>query len=162
MAEEAAAVASRCQEAQETGVLNLSACGLMEVPTTALYLFLKDVEVTKIDLSDNQLKRIPPKLLSTFPKVQTLIVKNNLLTSLPKQLVDLQCLTKIDISMNKLTAIPTLPSSSVYVDLSKNEITEIGEEEIEIISNSKEFILVGNQLDNPSKTKIEHQNHVRV
>ncbi|XP_009862508.2 podocan-like [Ciona intestinalis] len=162
MAEEAAAVASRCQEAQETGVLNLSGCALVEVPTTALYLFLKDVEVTKIDLSDNQLKRIPPKLLSTFSKVQTLIVKNNMLASLPKQLVDLHCLTKIDISMNKLTAIPALPSSAVYVDLSKNAITEIREEEIEIISNSREFILVGNQLDNPSKTKIGHLNHVLV
>ena len=70
MAEEAALVARRCQEATETCKLSLRGCGLRKFPD-AVFFLLRDVRVESVDLSGNQLKQIPAKLagkLSTITR----------------------------------------------------------------------------------------------
>uniref|UniRef100_H2YGY2 Leucine-rich repeat-containing protein 20 n=1 Tax=Ciona savignyi TaxID=51511 RepID=H2YGY2_CIOSA len=141
MATEAAGVALRCQAAQESGVLDLSHCKLMEVPTTALSFFLKGVEIFEVNLSNNQLKRIPGKLLKDFSTMKTLNVSANLLVSVPEKICELNCLTTIDMSSNALITIPKVPSSVISVDLSNNKISSITEENMEHIHNTCKYIL---------------------
>ena len=61
MAEESALVAKRCQEAKETLKLSLEGCGLRKFPD-AVFFLLGDVQLTSVNLSGNQLKRLPSKL----------------------------------------------------------------------------------------------------
>ena len=68
MAEESALVARRCQEAKETRRLALNGCGLRKFPD-AVFFLLKDVPLESVNLSSNQLKRIPTKLPEKFAAI---------------------------------------------------------------------------------------------
>lgn len=62
--------------------------------------------LTYIDFSYNDLKTIPPSF-TRFTKLQTLLLNNNQLTTLPLNLGDCHSLTKLDISYNKIDFLPT-------------------------------------------------------
>lgn len=61
MAEESALIAKRCQEARETRKLSLEGCGLRKFPD-AVFFLMKGVQLESVNLSGNQLKKIPSKL----------------------------------------------------------------------------------------------------
>lgn len=68
MAEESALVARRCQEAKETYKLSLENCGLRKFPD-AVFFLMNDVQLESVNLSGNQLKRIPAKLAEKFSTI---------------------------------------------------------------------------------------------
>ena len=61
MAEQAAEVARRCQEAKETLRLELGGCDLRKFPD-AVFFLMKDVELQSLSLAGNSLAKIPNKL----------------------------------------------------------------------------------------------------
>jgi len=67
-ANEAAEVARRCQEATVSKELLLGQCGLRKFPD-AIFFMLKSINVAKVDLSHNQLVRIPAKFGLIFSSV---------------------------------------------------------------------------------------------
>ena len=138
MVKEAANVALQFNKARETGIIDLKGCGLMEIPQ-ALFFFVKEVEVTEIDISDNQLKRVPLKLIKAFPKMIKLSIANNCLEDLPDfSLYNLSHLKRVDFSNNKITKFPIgLPSSVEYINFSNNSLFYLNENEIQSIKNCK-------------------------
>ena len=58
----------RCQEARETRRLSLNGCGLRKFPDAAFFL-MRDVQLESVNLSGNQLKRIPAKLAEKFTTI---------------------------------------------------------------------------------------------
>lgn len=68
MAEESALIARRCQEAKETSKLSLEGCGLRKFPD-AVFFLMSGVQLESVDLSGNQLKRIPAKLAEKFSTI---------------------------------------------------------------------------------------------
>lgn len=65
MAEEAARIALRCEEGKSLKDLLLDHCGLRKFPD-AVFFLMKGFDLTKVNLSHNQLKKIPTKLGSKF------------------------------------------------------------------------------------------------
>ena len=68
MAEESARVAQRCEEAKSTSELLLCECGLRKFPD-AVFFLMKGTELDKVDLSHNQLQKIPAKLGTKFASI---------------------------------------------------------------------------------------------
>jgi len=78
MAQEAAKVARACTDASETNILNLSNCSLKQIPM-AVYLMTKSSAetITKVDLSNNELKTIPDKIFSHFHAASEIDLSGN-------------------------------------------------------------------------------------
>ncbi|CAK8698056.1 unnamed protein product [Clavelina lepadiformis] len=151
MAQEAALVAKRCQEAKETGIVNLSNCGLKDIPQ-ALYFFVKNTDVTKLDISNNQLTRVPAKILKAFPLLVEFKCANNAdISSLPEGFSALEHLSHVDLSQNRFTKLPFVGSSMKNLDLSGNMIQTVTQEEIENVFNLESIKLNNNPLENQSK-----------
>ena len=164
MAQEAALVAQRCMEAQGSGVVNLSKCGLMAVPD-ALYLFLKNSNVTKVDLSENQLKRIPSKLANAFPQIEELNLSNNMeVCSLPDEFSNCQNLFVLNLAGNTFAQLPSFISSlqSLQVlDLSNNVLETLSDSDITSLASIKSVRLEQNSLSDDIKVKLkEYSNFV--
>lgn len=70
MAEGSARVAQRCEEAKSSLELVLDHCGLWKFPD-AIFLLMKDVELAKVNLSHNQLKKIPAKFGLKFANISS-------------------------------------------------------------------------------------------
>jgi len=156
MVREAANVALQFNKARETGIIDLKGCGLKEIPQ-ALFFFVKEVEVTEVDISDNQLKRIPLKLIKAFPKIKMLNVANNCLEDLPDfSLYNLSHLESIDFSNNNITEYPNgLPNSIKYIDFSNNSISTLTDAEILSIKNCNgEVNLKNNKFTEHIKTML--------
>ena len=160
MVKEAALVAQRCMEAQETGFVNLSNCGLMSVPD-ALYLFLKNSAVHKIDLSNNQLKRIPSKLASAFPDVKELNVSNNSeLSGIPNEFLMCPLLSVVDISGNKFTKLPLLSNQSLKVlNISDNLLETISEADVDAVKHIETINVEKNKLSEESINLLKNRSN---
>ena len=156
MVREAAVVAQRCMEAQESGFINLSGCGLMTVPD-ALYLFLKNSQVKSIDLSDNQLTKIPIKLAKAFPHVKELNVANNVgIDSLPIEFGACEELSVVNLSGNKFSALPSIAFRSLKsLNLSNNLLENITEADLAAIGHVEEINLTENKLSDDCKSKLK-------
>lgn len=75
MANEAAKVARLCTEASDTKILDLSNCKLKNIPM-AIYMMtnsFKD-DIIKVNLSNNNLKKIPDKIFSHFHQAGEIVV----------------------------------------------------------------------------------------
>lgn len=83
MAEEVSRVAQRCEEAKQSLVLDLSHCELMSLPE-AVFFILKDIQLREVNLSHNQLKKLPKKFSSRFNTVtsESSIIPFNFTTTL--------------------------------------------------------------------------------
>ena len=158
MAREAAIVAQRCMDAQETGVVNLSNCGLMSVPD-ALYLFLKNSSVTKVDLSHNQLKKIPAKLANAFSQIKELNASNNSeISSLPDEFSYCQNLSIINLSGNKFMQLPSIINtfqSLQVLDFSGNLLENLSDSEINFLSSINSVNLMQNKFTDDLKSRLQ-------
>jgi Leucine-rich repeat (LRR) protein len=100
--------------------------------------------ITDLNFYDCKLKTIPLEILN-LPKLETLSLCNNQITTIPDALASSQ-LTKLDLSGNQITAIPDALANSrlTELDLSGNQITAIPD----AIANSQltELDLSGNQI----------------
>ena len=68
MAAESARVALRCEEAKQSGKLDLSGCGLRKFPDSVFFL-VRDTPLHALSLANNDLTRIPAKLATKMPTV---------------------------------------------------------------------------------------------
>ncbi|KJE96658.1 hypothetical protein CAOG_09024 [Capsaspora owczarzaki ATCC 30864] len=126
MAAEAARVALRCNDAWSTGQLDLSACQLTSLPL-GVFTLVREVKVTSVDLSDNIMSKLTPKI-AQLAHVQVLSLARNKLTSLPDEMGALSELRSLNLAGNKLTQLPDVISTLTgleSLDLSGNDIVSI-------------------------------------
>lgn len=156
MVKEAAIVAQRLQEANVSGTINLKDCGMMSIPM-ALFFCVNNVDVKSIDVSMNQLKSLPARLLQAYPDIITFDCSSNLIDTFPVfeacKLVKLQ---QVNLSSNKLSELPKgVPLTVELLDVSNNLIVSLSDEEIEFCKQiSGKIIFSQNPLDNETKTKL--------
>lgn len=68
MAQQSARVAQECEAAKDSLELILDNCDLRKFPE-AVFFLMKDVQLKVVNLSHNQLQRLPPKLGSKFMSI---------------------------------------------------------------------------------------------
>lgn len=163
MVREAALVAQRCMEAQESGIVNLSECGLMAVPD-ALFLFLKNCEVKSVNLSGNQLTKIPSKLAKAFPHVEELNISfNSGINTLPKEFSSCEKLSILNASGNKFAELSTIAFKSLKsLNLSKNNLENVTDTDLDVICHIEEVDLTQNQLSDESKAKLSSISNIKL
>lgn len=150
MGNSAGSVKSHMQNAQRTGVFQLTKCNLNEFPKEILQL---QTNLRTLDLSYNKLKILPPTIgqfsqlkqltinnnrlqeippeIGNLKKLETLSLNNNLLRYLPRELSQLTNLKTVNLSGNLLTEFPAMLcgiKSLDFLDLSRNKITHLGEQ----------------------------------
>ncbi|KAM9820284.1 DISP complex protein LRCH3 [Neosynchiropus ocellatus] len=92
-------------EASATGCLNLSGRKLKEFPRSASNHDLTDT--TRADLSRNRLSELPLEVC-LFVSLESLVLYQNCLRSLPESLINLQSLTYLNLSRNQLSVLPAV------------------------------------------------------
>ncbi|XP_077284137.1 leucine-rich repeat-containing protein 20-like isoform X2 [Arctopsyche grandis] len=135
MASAVARVILKCEEAEETKVLDLSDCQLMQVPD-AVYHLLRHTELQTCDLSGNVITKIPPKFADKFNLITDLNLSHNQMSRLPDELVSLRALQRLDISHNSFVSLPrpaTQAPSLITLNASHNHIIDV---DIELVVNS--------------------------
>jgi len=111
--ESSKAISQRCRAARKSGFLNLSSNNLRELPESVFGEQQLDPDekywecepVHKVDLSFNQLTRLPATIGQMGVDLVILIIRSNELSSVPMELFDCTKLRVIDLSSNKLTAL---------------------------------------------------------
>ena len=71
-------------------------------------IFQENQNLKFLDLSNLQLEKVHKNLLNHLPKLEVLILSHNQLTNINKLFVNLTCLNHLDLSFNRLKAIPLL------------------------------------------------------
>ncbi|XP_035699357.1 leucine-rich repeat-containing protein 40-like isoform X2 [Branchiostoma floridae] len=137
--------AALLKQARKSGQLNLSNRGLEKVPDTVWRINLdvpeeaknvtfdgedrwwEQVDLTKLILASNKLSELSPDL-NQLPALVVLDVHDNELTSLPKEIGDLQHLQKLNVSHNKLQSLPPELchlTNLLYLHVDYNKLTEL-------------------------------------
>ena len=70
MAAEVARVSQRCEEAKETKELVLDGCELKTFPD-AIFFLLRGVELTRVSLARNSLRKMIPKIALSFTTISS-------------------------------------------------------------------------------------------
>ncbi|KAI1295872.1 Leucine-rich repeat-containing protein 57 [Halotydeus destructor] len=91
------------QNAEKTGVFQLSQSSLSEVPSDVLNL--KD-SCRSLDLSKNKIRTIPSDI-GAFCHLRVLNLNDNRLNSIPEQIGNLKSLKTLSLNGNAISAIPT-------------------------------------------------------
>jgi len=115
-------VKSHIENAQRTGVFQLSNAKLVEVPPDLFRL----KTLRSIDLSGNKLRELPPAFGTSFANLRTLLLNGNQLASLPEEICQLAKLEVLSLAGNILTGLPvSFPNlrSLRSVNLSGNHLT---------------------------------------
>ncbi|XP_063902483.1 E3 ubiquitin-protein ligase wwp-1-like isoform X3 [Zophobas morio] len=116
---------------------------LTEVP----FEVVEDLNLLKINLSNNQIKEIPP-FIKRLSLLQKLIISQNSITELPRALGKLVSLTFLDVSHNSLISIHpcvTVLRNLVHLDLSYN-LLEFLPADFGSLSCLEQFVCSHNQL----------------
>ncbi|XP_003740713.1 leucine-rich repeat-containing protein 20 [Galendromus occidentalis] len=145
-------VVHRISDAAENQNLDLSACSLVSFPD-AVYLLLRDTVVLHCDLSDNGLRKIPPKLARKFTNITRLNLAYNKLTNLPEELSELPHLTHLDISNNDFITFPWVVFKMKqlrYLNLRANNIFDIEADFLKNLHPDCEIHLEDNPLSENS------------
>ncbi|MCS6904788.1 MAG: leucine-rich repeat domain-containing protein [Bacteroidia bacterium] len=90
----------------------------------------KPNEVLRLDLSQQQLKKIPPEVF-LFPNLQELNLSENQISELPPTISQLKNLRYLNLYKNKLRTIP-----AEIVELRKLEVLLLGKNRIELLPSS--------------------------
>lgn len=98
-------VVSRCEDAKENNTLDLSQCSLIQVPD-AVYHLMRNTQLKSCDLSGNVITKISPKFTMKFNLITELNLSQNQLAKLPDELVNLNYLETLDISCNSFLTLP--------------------------------------------------------
>lgn len=159
-------VKSHIENAERTGVFQLTKCNLTEFPNDIIKL---NKILRTLDLSYNKLRTIPalignfqqlkslslnnnrilsiPTEISNLTKLEVLTLNNNLIKQLPQSISKLINLKRVILSNNELTSFPTVFANLKhldFIDLSHNKITQI-EDNVKHI-NASEINLNQNQI----------------
>ena len=142
------------KRAKTTGTLNLQGRGLSEFPEDIckfsdlrlLDNWWESYELTKLDMSNNQLQNIPGEL-STQEQLQYLNFNSNELDNISGEVFAL-ALKFFDASNNKLTLLPDMLGSCVSLvelNLGGNKLTELpftfgGLENLEVLDLKKNYL----------------------
>ena len=160
-------VVNRVEEADETGVLDLSDCSLVHVPE-AVYFILKqrNSEILKCNLSNNLISKITPKFGGVcFLNITSLDVSTNRLSALPSELRQCTQLTSVNISSNNFVEIPNvLMEIETVTDINakNNFIAEVNENELETCESLEVVNLEGNPLSTRCRERIQRISRIRV
>lgn len=157
MAVEVARVILRCEDAIETQQLDLSRCLLESFPL-AVYHLVRNVSITKCNLSHNKLKLLESKFPVNFSSVTELDISHNEVCKLPDNFNLHKLLVHFDASNNKLNTLP----SSFYnlenlqkLDLSDNDISALDVEKLCHMPSLKKLSLTGNPLSDDFQRQLE-------
>jgi Leucine-rich repeat (LRR) protein/serine/threonine protein phosphatase PrpC len=99
-----------------------------------------------LDLSGNKIKNLVS--LSTLILLQSLNVTNNLLSTIPTEFGQFQCLSRLSISNNTFTKFPMVVcdiTSLTYLDISFNKITEFPHE-LGQLQNLQSLFAIANRI----------------
>ncbi|CAG5108755.1 Oidioi.mRNA.OKI2018_I69.chr1.g3939.t1.cds [Oikopleura dioica] len=117
-------IAKAAIEARETGILNLSNCGLRKFPIGVIKL--AGPEVKRINLSGNQLESLPTDF-KKYSKLEHLNLERNLFSRFPVAMVELPDLKVINLSNNCFEELSAEHldrfSGNAIVDLRINKLT---------------------------------------
>ena len=119
----------------------------------------KGSEVTKLDLSDNQLTSLPPEI-AELKNLTNLHIGANQLTSLPPKIAELENLIYLNIGANQLTSLPPEIAelkNLTYLNITRNQLTSLPPEILklsldiiwEYASEGNGIFLEGNPFENP-------------
>lgn len=120
-------VVDRCEAAKLSGFLDLSSCSLLYI-TDAIYLILKECEITKVSLRNNSLKKFPKKMITKFPNLTILNIEGNEIEEFPTEFEECTSMKGLNAANNKLTSVPDGIFSMkqlAILDLSGNMIEDI-------------------------------------
>lgn len=143
----AQSVKSHVENAERTGVFQLSKAGITEFPKDIARL---KATCRSLDLSLNKIKAVPdglgtflqmkqlnlsgnkiaslPESLGALKKLETLTLNGNQLSSIPLSFEGLTALRNLNLCDNKITSFPMVLAKLKHLDvldLSKNKITEV-------------------------------------
>ncbi|CAL2042113.1 unnamed protein product [Caenorhabditis brenneri] len=120
-------VVERCEAAKESGFLDLSSCQLMYM-ADAVYMLIKNHEITRISIQDNAMKKFPKKLVVKFPTATILNMANNEIAEIPNEVSTWTSLKGLNAAKNLITTFPDAVlelKNLIYLDLNGNNIKEI-------------------------------------
>ncbi|MCH9625271.1 MAG: E3 ubiquitin-protein ligase SlrP [Chlamydiales bacterium] len=126
--------------------LDLSGLDLSELPNIFGYQIASQ-KIDSLDLSNNQLTRLP-KNLENLLHLKQLTAWGNQLASLPTSIGNLDQLSRLDVSNNQLITLPDEfceLRKIKYVDISNNQLTALPKR-LGDLSQLKELNLADNQL----------------
>ncbi|XP_022655075.1 leucine-rich repeat-containing protein 20-like isoform X1 [Varroa destructor] len=150
-------VVHRCSNAAENQKLDLSDCSLMSFPD-AVYHLLRHTVVLHCNLSENVLRKIPPKLARKFSEITHLNLAHNRLASLPDELSELPHLEFLDVSSNDLMSVPWVifrMKQLRILNLGGNHIVDIETELLRNLHADCEIHLENNPLSERSCQDLE-------
>ncbi|XP_022643795.1 leucine-rich repeat-containing protein 39-like [Varroa destructor] len=120
-------VVLRCNDATENQKLDLSSCFLASFPD-AVFMLMRNTQLESLDLSQNVLRKITPKLPQKFSYINSLNLSSNRLCALPDETSALENLSRLDLSKNEFMSIPwciyRMPQLR-FLDLSNNYIADV-------------------------------------
>ena len=160
-------VVNRVEEADESGVLDLSDCSLVQVPE-AVYFILKqrNSDILKCNLSNNLISKITPKFGGVcFVNLTSLDVSTNRLSTLPRELAQCSQLTSVNISANNFVEIPSvLMEIETITDINakNNFIAEVNDNELETSDSLEVVNLEGNPLSTRCRERMQRISRIRV
>ncbi|XP_034118831.1 leucine-rich repeat-containing protein 20 isoform X1 [Drosophila sulfurigaster albostrigata] len=124
-------VVHRCEAAKENRKLDLSQCELMQIPD-AVYHLMRNTELKTCNFSGNVLKKVTPKFALKFSAITDLNLSHNQLSRLPDEFSSLSELTTLNISHNSFIVLPQVVfklKKLANLDAQHNAIFEIDTEE---------------------------------
>ncbi|KRF82359.1 leucine-rich repeat-containing protein 20 isoform X2 [Drosophila virilis] len=150
-------VIERCENAAETSHLDLSQCELMQIPD-AVYHLMRNTILQTCNLSGNVLKKLTPKFALKFSAITDLNLSYNQLSKLPDELANLSALTTLNISHNSFITLPQVVfklQKLATLDAQQNAILEIDTDEA-ISSDSLALVdLRNNPLSRNCRRKLQ-------
>ena len=164
MVEAAAKVAQASLVASETGDLSLTACQLSKFPE-GIFLILKHVQVTSVDISVNSIANLSTKFFSTFSALTSLNIFANKLSDLPDKADTLTQLKTLNASKNQFIQIPEsikkLPCL-VLLDFSKNKLENVTSDSFIFLPSLTEVNLTENPLSETSLSSLHSNTTVKM
>ncbi|XP_059904406.1 extracellular matrix protein 2-like [Gadus macrocephalus] len=127
------------------GIISCRGMGLAYLPN------ISDLEVTQLDLSENNISHVAPAALSGLPRLETLDLGSNTLgdESLgPDALTNLTSLRRLILDGNQITRVPAvLPPSLVELKMNRNALNALEPHSFTGLGNLVSLELRDNSLD---------------
>uniref|UniRef100_A0A2Q4T2J7 Leucine-rich repeat-containing protein 20 n=1 Tax=Caenorhabditis japonica TaxID=281687 RepID=A0A2Q4T2J7_CAEJA len=149
-------VVERCEAAKESGFLDLSSCQLMYM-ADAVYMLIKEHEITRVSIQDNAMKKFPKKFVIKFPTATILNMANNEIEEIPDEVGSWKSLKGINGAKNKISKFPDAIfnlENLIYLDLNGNLIEDV---DVEKLYTSLPGLVKINLSENPLKDEVKER-----